>query len=902
MKTTLTIIIAAFLFVSINAQTYKKILIKLNSRSDIELLNKSGIDLEGAISLKGMTAKLFVSEAELRKVNSLGLSYSVLIDDWNKFYNSQRLLTQPEMNQILEQSRNQYGVAGFGYGSMGGFYIYDEVNAQLDSMHARYPNLVTQKQSIGTTAGGRVIYMVKITNSLITGPKPQVSYNAMHHAREPMGMECLIYFMYYMLENYSTNSAVKYLVDTRELYFVPICNPDGYEYNRSTNPSGGGLWRKNRKDNGDGTFGVDLNRNYGPTVYWNAPNGGSSTVSSDETYRGAAPFSENETAAIKNYYAAHKFKNSVSYHTYGNDLVFPYGALPHETADSIFFREYARDMTGYNGYIYGTDLETVGYSTRGNSDDYFYDGDTVADGGKIFAMTPEVGTDFWPPQSEIIPDVQINILPNLYWAWFAGDFATLKNINFDRVYFKGGDTASIRPIIRNKGLATVKSLTFEAASLNSNCTFINNTQAMDSISSRSERTFSNPLKFVISTNTPSAQKVKITFTTKIGGIITAVDTINFTIGIPTFIFADTTNNPVNLWTIAATPSGSPKWDATTSDYHSAPNCYTDSKTGNYVSNATVTMTSTNSINLSGYVGPILSFWTKWEIETLYDCGVLQISTDNGSTWSALTGTLTKAASGTGRQIPSGMPIYDGTHYYWTQELVDLSAYSGKQIKLRFALWSDGGTERDGWYVDDINIYNYGTLPVELTSFTANAVNNTVKLNWKTATELNNIGFEVQRSRELNSFIGGWKTIGFVKGSGTSVSGREYSFKDINPIQGKQYYRIKQNDANGTFTIYGPVEANNLSNIILSLEQNYPNPFNPSTMIKYTLPAAGIVTIKIYNVLGSEVATLLNEYKEGGIYSFNFSINELKTKISSGVYLYTIKAGQSTLTRKMVIMK
>jgi hypothetical protein len=314
------------------------------------------------------------------------------------------------------------------------------------------------------------------------------------------------------------------------------------------------------------------------------------------------------------------------------------------------------------------------------------------------------------------------------------------------------------------------------------------------------------------------------------------------------------------------------------------------------------MTSTNSINLSGYVGPILSFWTKWEIETLYDCGVLQISTDNGSTWSALTGTLTKAASGTGRQIPSGMPIYDGTHYYWTQELVDLSAYSGKQIKLRFALWSDGGTERDGWYVDDINIYNYGTLPVELTSFTANAVNNTVKLNWKTATELNNIGFEVQRSRELNSFIGGWKTIGFVKGSGTSVSGREYSFKDINPIQGKQYYRIKQNDANGTFTIYGPVEANNLSNIILSLEQNYPNPFNPSTMIKYTLPAAGIVTIKIYNVLGSEVATLLNEYKEGGIYSFNFSINELKTKISSGVYLYTIKAGQSTLTRKMVIMK
>jgi bacillopeptidase F (M6 metalloprotease family) len=166
-----------------------------------------------------------------------------------------------------------------------------------------------------------------------------------------------------------------------------------------------------------------------------------------------------------------------------------------------------------------------------------------------------------------------------------------------------------------------------------------------------------------------------------------------------------------LWTVAATPSTSPKWEATTADFHSAPNSYTDSKDGNYVSNATVTMTSTNAINLSGYSNPLLSFWTKWEIETLYDCGLVQISTNNGSTWTALKGTLTKAASGIGRQVPAGTQIYDGTHYYWTQEIIDLSAYAGQQIKLRFALWSDGGTERDGWYVDDISIYYYGTLPL-----------------------------------------------------------------------------------------------------------------------------------------------------------------------------------------------
>jgi len=352
MKAAVTIIFLILFIVSINAQTYKKIEIKLNSPRDIELLDKSGIDLEGAISLKEMTAKLYVSEAELKKVNMLGLSYNILIDDWNKYYNSLHTLTNPEIKQILEQNKNQYGVTGFGYGSMGGFYTFDEVNAQLDSMYAHFPGLITQKQSIGTSAGGRPIYMVKLTNNSIIQAKPQASYLAIHHAREPMGMECLIYFMYYLLENYNSNSSIKYLVDNRELYFVLVCNPDGYEYNRSTNPSGGGMWRKNRKDNGDGTFGVDLNRNYGPTDYWNAPNGGSSTVTSDDTYRGTAPFSENETAAFKNYYAAHKFKNSISYHTYGNDIVYPYVALIHETADSLYFREYARDMTGYNGYLY----------------------------------------------------------------------------------------------------------------------------------------------------------------------------------------------------------------------------------------------------------------------------------------------------------------------------------------------------------------------------------------------------------------------------------------------------------------------------------------------------------------------------------------------------------------------
>ena len=147
------------------------------------------------------------------------------------------------------------------------------------------------------------------------------------------------------------------------------------------------------------------------------------------------------------------FKNALNYHTYGNLLIYPYGALSHETPDSTIFREYAIDMTSYNGYTYGTDMQTVGYSTRGNSDDYFYDGDTVLNSGKIFAMTPEVGsTGFWPTQAEIFPLAIENVLPNLYYAWVAGEYVSMNSPNYSQQFFNPGDNVQMYPVFKNKGL------------------------------------------------------------------------------------------------------------------------------------------------------------------------------------------------------------------------------------------------------------------------------------------------------------------------------------------------------------------------------------------------------------------------------------------------------------------
>ncbi len=132
---------------------------------------------------------------------------------------------------------------------MGGFYTFDEVVAQLDTMHSLYPNLITKKDSIGSSIEGRTIWAVKISdNPDINEDEPQVFYNSLTHAREPEGMETVIYFMYYLLENYGKDPEVTYLVNNRELYFIPVVNPDGYVYNEQISPEGGGLMEKKSEE------------------------------------------------------------------------------------------------------------------------------------------------------------------------------------------------------------------------------------------------------------------------------------------------------------------------------------------------------------------------------------------------------------------------------------------------------------------------------------------------------------------------------------------------------------------------------------------------------------------------------------------------------------------------------
>ncbi|MFZ1519289.1 MAG: T9SS type A sorting domain-containing protein [Ignavibacteriaceae bacterium] len=191
--------------------------------------------------------------------------------------------------------------------------------------------------------------------------------------------------------------------------------------------------------------------------------------------------------------------------------------------------------------------------------------------------------------------------------------------------------------------------------------------------------------------------------------------------------------------------------------------------------------------------------------------------------------------------------------------------------------------------DDLTI-----IPVELTSFVGSTVNGNVVLNWKTATEINNSGFEIQKSSDRVNF----SNIAFVPGFGTTTEPRSYSYTDNSVTNGKYYYRLKQVDLNGAFAYSEIIEVNVAAPIDFALTQNYPNPFNPSTIISYSIPQNSFVTLKVYDILGNEIAVLVNDTKSAGKYDVQFDASGL----SNGVYFYTIKADNFTSTKKMILMK
>jgi hypothetical protein len=200
------------------------------------------------------------------------------------------------------------------------------------------------------------------------------------------------------------------------------------------------------------------------------------------------------------------------------------------------------------------------------------------------------------------------------------------------------------------------------------------------------------------------------------------------------------------------------------------------------------------------------------------------------------------------------------------------------------------------YIDNYHFGDY--IPVELTSFRADVVDGSVLLEWQTATETNNSGFVIERGQKSNvKSQTDWERVGFVEGKGTTTEIQSYSFQD-KPGPGKYFYRLKQIDYDGSFEYSAEIEVEVFAPRVFSLGQNYPNPFNPVTSLQYAIGSRQYVTLKVFDVLGNEVATLVNEEKPAGRYELVWNA----VNLPSGVYFYQLKAVEFAETKKMILLK
>jgi len=297
------------------------------------------------------------------------------------------------------------------------FHNYDEMKAALFALQAKFPTLAVV-DSIGKSTEGRELYRIRISGDLAhAGDHPAAIFMGGHHAREHLSMEIPLMLADKLLNDYAKDPAIKRLVDGRDIQIVPMVNPDGAEHDISDGEYK--MWRKNRSDNGDGTMGVDLNRNYG--YGWGT--GGSSKDGDDETYMGKAPFSEPETKAVKAW--VDNTPNAtvlLSFHTYSELVLYPWGGVYDPISngkDRAVFETMAKKMASWNGYTPEQSSEL--YIASGDTTDWAYAEH------KIFAFTFELDPSEWGgggfyPGEKVIPGVfQKNWQPCLYMIGLADD-------------------------------------------------------------------------------------------------------------------------------------------------------------------------------------------------------------------------------------------------------------------------------------------------------------------------------------------------------------------------------------------------------------------------------------------------------------------------------------------------
>ncbi len=691
-----------------NSDIFYKLKINYSNGEDLIELANNDICIDHGFNKKNHFFISDFSASDLDKIKSLGFTYEILIEDVTSFYqNRNKSELKLKSNEYCIDENNDY-ITPNNYdikdgNDFGGFYTYEEMLDELDDMYSQYPNLITQRTDlkdeeyiesphIHETYEGRFLQLVKISDNPQTNEEePQILYTALHHAREPGSMQQLIYFMWYLLENYESNDSIKQIIDNSELYFVPCVNPDGYVYNQTNEPNGGGMWRKNRRDN----HGVDNNRNYSfidenGNEVWNTS--GTTGNPNGNTYAGNEPFSEAENRAIRYLVESKNFKLALNNHTYGNLLLYPYGYDYNQpTEDNEIYEFISSELVSENNYdnIISADL----YPAAGDSDDFMYGMLTTEDNQtreKIFAMTPEIGSSFWPQSSTIEDLCKGMIKLNLTAAKMIGNYARLKdnsstfinNLNFESNF-----------IFQRLGISNNSEFSVSIIPISSNIESVSSTITINSAQIGEAINDS----FDISLNESIQEGENVIYKYLLNnGLYDEEITVTKIYGQTQTIIEDDSDNYVNHW------HDDSEWSNTYEEYFSPQTSITDSPYSNYSNNSEEIIQLIDPINLSGFVYAEINFDAKWNIESGYDYVQLEISNDNGNSWIPQCGKYTRKGIET-HDFALDEPLYDGNQSQWINETVSLTDYLNEDIFIRFKLYTDGGLRRDGFYFDNFKI-------------------------------------------------------------------------------------------------------------------------------------------------------------------------------------------------------
>ena len=597
----------------------------------------------------------------------------------------------------------------FGFGSMMGFWTTAEVKMKLDAMVADDTRGVVADKvdTLGYSAQGRPIWGLRLGRA----PSPNVPsayFNALTHAREPEGMQALMYFAADLLAGYGSNSWATSLLDRRSIYLVPIVNPDGYALNEASYAGNGkpGFWRKNCRDNdGDGLFniccdGVDLNRNYG--YQWGYNDVGSSPNKFANNYRGTAAWSEPEIRAQRDLVTLRRPASALSFHTYQDVVLhaWAYTATPPPHLSAL--REWDDWLTRRNAFQSGP-ASTVLYESNGEFNDWCY-GDTLMK-PRTWSWTSEVGSDvdgFWPPPSRITPLARAQTFGCYFVASIAGSFVQAERWELAEGALNAGDWAQLNVVARNLGSAnTGGAVAARVSSLDNGAYVLASYATYPALASRSSGSPAGATFQIAAHDTVTPGRLlrfAIAFTTPDGFI--SPDTISIPCGMPSVLAFDNATGGLGKWN-----SGS--WGITSDPDHPAP-FFAESPTGGYTNGANNIMQFTATLDLSRVVHAYAEYGSRWDVQRDYD-GVVVEASRNGSAWTRLSATGTHPGTGMSNAQTAGLPIYSGTRHRWRRERVDLSSFTGAgaaAVRFRLRMLADNAGQYDGWNFDSLRIVAY----------------------------------------------------------------------------------------------------------------------------------------------------------------------------------------------------